>query len=234
MFYEIRKELLQLAEADYKNFSASLIPGVERFLGIRLPKLRQMTKRIQKEGRDSYLIQYWDEVNESPDGLYFEEDMLCGMLIATGKMPLEERREELNRFVSRIHNWSVCDSCCVTCKFMKRDQEYWYGFLLEQLERGEEFSIRFGLVNLLDHFVNEAYVDRVLKECEKMNHPGYYAKMAAAWAVSVCFAKYPETTEQFLKQNRMDDWVQNKSIQKIRESYRVDKEAKDRILAYRR
>lgn len=234
MFFKIRKELLELAEADYKEFSASLIPGVERFLGIRLPKLRELAKRIQKEDKELYLSQYWEEVGKQQEGLYFEEDMICGMLTASGRMPLEERKEAISRFLPRIQNWSVCDSCCVTCKFMKKNQDFWYDFLEEQLASGEEFKIRFALVNLLDHFVNEEYVGQVLEACENMKHPGYYAKMAAAWAVSVCFAKFPGQTKEFLKENTMDDWVQNKSIQKIRESYRASKEDKEKILEYKR
>ena len=31
----------------------------------------------------------------------------------------------------------------------------------------------------------------------KVHHEGYYVKMAAAWAVSVCYVKFPEKTKSF-------------------------------------
>ena len=61
-----------------------------------------------------------------------------------------------------------------------------------------------------------------------------YVKMAAAWAVSVCYVKFPEKTEVFLRKNLLDDFTHNKAIQKIRESYRVSKEEKERLKELRR
>ena len=58
--------------------------------------------------------------------------------------------------------------------------------------------------------------------------------MAAAWAVSVCYVKFPEKTEVFLRKNLLDDFTHNKAIQKIRESYRVSKEDKERLKELRR
>ena len=57
----------------------------------------------------------------------------------------------------------------------------------------------------------------------------YYVQMAAAWLLSVCYVKFPERTERFLEKNDLDDFTQNKAIQKIRESYRVSKEDKERL-----
>ena len=119
---------------------------------------------------------------------------------------------------------------------------------------GTEYSIRFAVVCMLDHFVTDTYVDQVLELCdgictadgtgvksemggmsdaeqcpsEKEPMP-YYVQMAVAWAVSVCYVKYPEKTHAFLKSDRMDVFTHNKSIQKICESYRVTKEQKTAV-----
>ncbi|MDO4556014.1 MAG: DNA alkylation repair protein [Lachnospiraceae bacterium] len=222
----IRATLEKLAEKDYKKFNKSLIPGEENILGVRIPKLRELAKEITKGDWRQFLLEAKDDT--------FEEVMVQGIVVATAKMETEERKEKLSWFLPKIKNWSVCDSCCTSCKFMKKDRGYWYEYLKEQLESGEEFKIRFALVCLLAHYVTDEYVEIVLKDCENMKHPGYYAKMAAAWAVSVCCAKYPKKTEQFLMDNQMDDWIQNKSIQKSRESYRVTKEQKERLQKLKR
>ncbi len=77
---------------------------------------------------------------------------------------------------------------------------------------------------LLDFFINEAYIDAVLEEMKKIHHDGYYVKMAVAWAVSICYIHFPEKTQKLLKENSLDDWTHNKTIQKIRESLRISKE----------
>ena len=62
----------------------------------------------------------------------------------------------------------------------------------------------------------------------------YYVKMAVAWAVSVFFVHSPEKTWQYLKDNRLDDFTFNKSLQKITESYRVTPQDKAKIRAMKR
>jgi hypothetical protein len=53
--------------------------------------------------------------------------------------------------------------------------------------------------------------------------------MALAWLVSVAFVKFPEKTGRFLQECSLDDWTFAKSIQKIKESYRVSDEDKCRL-----
>ena len=49
----------------------------------------------------------------------------------------------------------------------------------------------------------------------------YYVKMAQAWLIAEMFTKHRDVTLQFLQKNNLSNWVQNKAIQKARESYRV-------------
>ena len=60
-----------------------------------------------------------------------------------------------------------------------------------------------------------------------INREEYYINMAIAWLVSVCFVKYRNKTFKYLKDNKLNKFTYNKSIQKIIESYRVSIEDKD-------
>ena len=102
------------------------------------------------------------------------------------------------------------------------------------LDSKHEYEIRFALVSMLNHFVTEEYIDRLLDRLNHINSDAYYVQMAAAWAVSVCYIKFPEKTTLFLQTDTMDTFTHNKSIQKIRESYRVSKEEKDKLLKWKR
>ena len=53
--------------------------------------------------------------------------------------------------------------------------------------------------------------------------------MSVAWALSICYIKLPEKTYKYLKTSKLDNWTFNKSIQKICESLRVDKDTKNML-----
>ena len=59
--------------------------------------------------------------------------------------------------------------------------------------------------------------------------------MGVAWAVSLCFIRFPERTMRWLAaQCPLDDWTYNKSLQKIVESYRVTDTDKSAVRALKR
>ena len=50
-----------------------------------------------------------------------------------------------------------------------------------------EFTVRFGAVLLLDHFLTPAYAAEAIDQLAAVSHEGYYVKMAVGWALSVGF-----------------------------------------------
>ena len=163
------------------------------------------------------------------------EDMECLSAVTQKKGVLSDAEADyLKKYVPIINNWGICDCCCSTWKFMKKDQAYWFTFLDPYLKSENEFEVRFAIVSLLDHFINNTYLERLLQVFEKVKHEGYYVKMAVAWAVSICYIKYPQETVEYLKKNTLDDFTHNKAIQKIRESYRVSEEEKENLLCLKR
>ncbi len=53
--YNIREEILRMADDSYREFQKKLLPGTENFIGVRLPHLRRLAKRIAKEDGEAYL-----------------------------------------------------------------------------------------------------------------------------------------------------------------------------------
>ena len=208
MIKEIREELDQLGEESYKQFNQKLIPGTDHVIGVRMPALRKLAKGIAKTDSKQYLEEAQTEIDERSA---HEEIMLYGLVLGYAKMSTEQRMQALDMFVPKIHNWAVCDSCCMGYKFMEKEQEVWFSYLRKYRNSSREFEVRFFIVSLLAHYINDE---------------GYYVKMAVAWAVSVCYVKFPIQTKRLLLANEMDDFTHNKAIQKIRESYRVSREEK--------
>lgn len=226
MIKEIREELDQLGEESYRQFNQKLIPGTDYIIGVRLPALRKLAKEIAKQDWRAYLKEASEEIN---DQSAHEEIMLQGLVIGYAKMSTQERMSALDEFVPKIHNWAVCDSCCMGYKFMQKEPEVWFSYLQTYQNSSREFEVRFAVVSLLAHYVNETYLDQVLQTLNRLRHDGYYAKMVVAWAVSICYIQFPVQTKAFLLKNELDDFTQNKAIQKIRESYRVSREEKEEL-----
>ena len=195
-------------------------------MGVRLPLLRKLAKRISKGDWKKYLKTAEDE--------YYEEIMLHGMVIGSINADIEEVLGHAAKFIPKVDNWAVCDSFCGGLKITNSNKERVWEFIQTYLYSKEEFEIRFAVVMLLDYYVEERYIDRVLSLLDEVRHEGYYVKMAVAWAVSICFVKFPEKTMEYLKDNNLDDFSYNKSLQKIMESLRVDKETKRIIRTMKR
>lgn len=87
---------------------------------------------------------------------------------------------------------------------------------------------------MMDYYLTDEYIEKVLEKINKIHHEGYYVKMGVAWLISVAFVKYEEKIRNFLSNNNLDDFTYNKALQKIVESNRVTKEVKDEIREMKR
>ena len=223
----IKKKLQEYSEEGYRKFTSSLLPGVGNVLGIRLPLLRKMAKELAKGDWKEYLEHAKDDV--------MEETMLQGMVLGYVKASFAEKAPYLECFVQKINNWSVCDSTCAGMKPQDEEdaKEYW-NYACRLLHSNEEFKIRFGVVMMLDYFITENYVNEVLKRLEEAAYDGYYVKMAVAWAMSVCYVKFPKETLITLQNSKMDDFTYNKAIQKMIESNRVSVKEKEKLRLMKR
>lgn len=222
----VRKRLFELRDEKYRQFHSGLIPGADNILGVRLPQLRELAKELAKGD--------WQKFLETAQEEYHEEIMLQGLVIGYAKADIEDILRYVIMFVPKITNWGICDSFCSSLKITKNHKHRIWEFLQPYLLSHQEFSLRFGIVMMLDFYIDNDYIDQVLLLLDSAKHEGYYVKMAVAWTISICFIKYPEKTMAYLKSNTLDNFTYNKSLQKITESCRIDKEMKTTINSMKR
>lgn len=223
---QIKQFLTENATKDYSSFSGSLIPGCETILGVRIPVLRKLAKELAKDN--------WKKALEELTDDSFEELTLQGMVLGYAKVEFDEIAEAVAAFISKIDNWSVNDTFCATFKLAAKEQEKVWDFLMQYKDSKKEFEQRVVAVMLMDYYLNDTYIDRVLSVWDEMKHEGYYQKMGIAWGVATAYAKFPQKTKSFMKQNHLDDFTYNKSIQKMIESFRITKEDKDWLRTVKR
>ncbi|PIC62916.1 DNA alkylation repair protein [Sporosarcina sp. P13] len=219
---EIKEKIHELIDEDYQKFASALIPTNDNVLGVRKPELRKLAKEIAKGDWRSYL--------ETAEENYFEEVMLQGLVIGYVKADIEEILSYVVVFVPKIDNWSVCDSFCTSLKITKQHKERVWDFLQPYLISDDEYKLRFGIVMLLDYYIESDTIHSVLSLLDRVQHDGYYVKMAVAWALSICFVKFPKLTMCYLEgDHSLDKFTYNKALQKITESLRVESEVKSVI-----
>ena len=226
----VREHLLALAEKGNRKFTESLHPGVEHILGIRVPDLRNLAKRIASAD--------WEAFLETAGKECLEERMLQGLVLGCVKpdADIEAYLRRVTKFVRIIGSWSECDVFQFAggkAYFRKHEARLWE-YLKEWLKAEGEYEVRFGVVRMMEGFVDEARLDEMFDCFERIRHEGYYVKMAVAWAVSVCFVKFPERTMRYLAVSRLDDDTYNKALRKIVESNRVTSGAKDAVRKMKR
>lgn len=223
---DVLRELKELADEPYRIFQSRLLPGTENILGVRIPKLWKLAGRLVKEEGSGYL-------ERASDGTY-EEIMLQGMVIGLLKEDVRQMLKRLPSFLAKANNWAHCDIVCSGLKKVKDDRESVLAFLEPYITSENEFEARFAVVLLLNYYIDEAYIDTTLNLLQQAVHPGYYVKMALAWALSVCYVQFPEKTLRCMKEGNFEDFTYNKALRKITESYRVSKEEKAFIRSLKR
>ena len=218
---DVRKELMLLQDLKYKEFHSALCPGVDNIIGVRVPDIRKLVKKVLKDDYKFYL----DNVNND----YYEETMIEGLVIATSKMSLDEKFLYLDKFVSKIDNWAICDTVCASFKFKDNELDEVWKFITKYKNSKNEFELRFMIVMMMDYFLIDKYLDKVIAIIDKVSYGYYYTDMAIAWLISVMFVKNRVKCLNYLNNNNVSIFIYNKTLQKIIESNRVTSSDKEMI-----
>lgn len=228
----MRDRLKTLSDEAYKEFNDRILnaPSMPT-IGIRIPKLRELAKEAAKAPEGGWL----DEMlRDHGSCVYQEEHMLFGMASGYRKASREEHAAMLDIWVPGVLSWADCDCSTSTYKWMEKDQEFWFSYLEKWLNSSREFELRFGVIALMDHFLNDRYIDEVLRRYADIRSEDYYVRMGIAWGVATAYVKYPEKVLGLLKEKKLDIWTHNKAIQKCRESRRVSAQDKEMLNALKR
>lgn len=217
----LREELFKNQDLKYRDFHSHLLPTTpkEQIIGVRTPVIRKISKVAYKEN--------WQNPCE-----YYEERIVKGLTIGMKKVSASEHIDDMASFVPLINNWAVCDLCSSSFKFVKKDLASYYDFIVSNND-GEEYHTRFAVVMLMGYYLTDEYIDDVLDLLKGIGSDYYYVNMAVAWALATAFVKYEDKVMDILSSRILSKDVQNKTIQKIKDSYRVPTDTKQMINMYK-
>ena len=217
-YQEYIKYLKEIKEEQYKEFHSKLCFTKYEILGIRVPIMRKIARQISNTDYETFL-----KISESN---YYEEVFISGLVISN----IKDENIFLNNFysyINKIDNGGICDTFCNSLKIVNKNPQKYFNIAKKLSISKEEFISRVGLIIILNFFVKEEYLNEIFKILDTITSDKYYINMAEAWLVCELYIKFPVQTEKYLKNNRLNKFTHNKSISKIRESYRVSRNQKD-------
>lgn len=210
----------------YKEFHSSLVLNSKyEMIGIRVPIMRQIAKEISKTNKEEFLKYAQDK--------YYEEVFIQGIVISSIK---EESvfYDYFKEFIKKIDNWAICDSFCNSIKIVEKYEDKYFKESIKLALNNQEFLSRVGLITILNHFISEKNLDTIFDTLNKIDSDKFYINMAEAWLICEIYIKFPDKTKEFLKDNKLNKFTQNKAISKIHDSFRVSKADKDYLNKLRR
>ena len=187
--------------------------------GISIPELRKFARKIAENPK---------EFLENNNNSTFELKLLHAFVIGYIKDDINILLEYFKDFMPYVDDWAINDSLCQNFRIARKYQKEVWNFLMKFKNTKKEFESRIISVVLLSHYLNDEYIERVIKVLDNLNTDDYYSKMGVAWAFATIMGKYPQMCLEYLnsKSCHLDKTTYNKSLQKMRESFRVSDEIK--------
>jgi len=215
---DIYKRLIELQDTEYQQFHAKLVPNIkpETIIGVRIPLLKKLAKELYSDPCKEEFM------NTLPHN-YYEENQLHIMMICMEKS-FDECIMGLDKFLPYADNWAVTDQASPKC--FKKNHEKLIPIISRWLDSEHVYTARFAINTFMRELLDEDFDVRFAELISQKQGEDYYLKMSIAWYFATALAKQYDAVVPFIEENKLDEWIHNKSIQKALESYRVTDEHK--------
>ncbi|MBR4270932.1 MAG: DNA alkylation repair protein [Clostridia bacterium] len=204
-------------DAKYALFHSKIVPD-STIRGVRIPVLRQIAKEFSK----------YDDFLENITLNDYENISVACYYIGNTTKDLPTLNKRLHFILPYIDNWAICDTFVSSLKILKKNKDA-YPIIFDKLNNQHIYIIRFGIVALMNYFLDNSTVGEIFAQIIKLQSIDYYIDMAIAWLVSVAFIKCRKQALDLLTSGNLTHFVQNESISKICDSLRVTQEDKSLV-----
>ena len=132
----IRAHLFSMRDAEYADFTASLMPTVDRarVIGVRTPELRKYAKSLSFEDAVLFMRSLPHE--------YYEENNLHAFLIDRIR-DFDSAVAEVGRLLPYVDNWATCDS--MRPRIFKQHTDRLFSYVREWLMCEHTYTKRYAL-----------------------------------------------------------------------------------------
>lgn len=214
----IRSRLFEMQDLKYRDFQCRLMPTVDpqTVIGVRTPDMRRLAKELSITPAAAAFLKILPHQ-------YYEENNLHGYLIETLK-GYDRTIDAVDIFLPYVDNWATCD--LISPKIFKKHLPELYEKIGSWLKSGRSFTVRFGIEMLMSFYLDEHFQPEMLNLVANVKSREYYVNMMIAWYFATALAKQYDAALPVLREQRLEKWTHNKTIQKAIESYRIRDEQK--------
>lgn len=221
----LQEKLYSLQDKKYQSFQYKLIPTIDAntIIGVRTPDLRVLAKEMNK---DKYVEEF---INDLPH-TYFEENQIHSFLIGMQK-DYDKTLVMINDFLPYIDNWATCDQA--TPVALKKNPEKTITEIKKWISIGNTYYIRYGIGVLLALFLDDLFKEEYLQIVASVKSEEYYVEMMQGWYFATALAKQYDAAIKYIENGLLDKIVNNITIKKAIESYRITEVQKEYLRKYR-
>ena len=186
----------------------------------KIPVLRNLAKEFKNSSEKENFLKIIPHK-------FFEENLLHVIFLESEK-DFDKAVLELEKFLPFIDNWSVCDTS--SPKIFKKYPNETLQKIKIWIKSEKVYTIRYAIWLLLSNFLDENFSADLLELVAEVKNDDYYVQMMQAWFFATALAKQYDATISLLESKKLEPFVQNKTIQKSRESRRISSETKKYLL----
>ncbi|MDO4643385.1 MAG: DNA alkylation repair protein [Cardiobacteriaceae bacterium] len=225
---EIDHELRTLADdnIDYIAFNRRIVNTKKTLYGVRIPALRKLAKRLAKNATAATISTYLDTHPNT-----FEHHLLAGIIINRAQLNDAEALALTCHYLKRVDSWAEIDSFVEKKPRLAPDTAWTLAHQI--LNSTKEQTVRFAIVLLMQHFLDDEHLSTVFTALRSVQHDGYYVRMAMAWLYAEAAVNHFHATLQELQNPQLNDWTRRKALQKMRESRRFSLDQQAEIRRHR-
>lgn len=218
---DIREFLFSKKDEGYKEFTAKIIPNIDRksIIGVRTNILRKYARALSKDEEVDFFLK------DLPHK-YYEENQLHAFIVEREK-DYPSLIKGLDDFLKYIDNWATCDS--LSPVLFKKEKEKTKDYISKLLDSDKTYVKRFAIVSSLKFYLKEELDMDLFYKIMKIHSQEYYLNMAIAWYMSYVIIHHYDFSIKYLEENNLSDFVFSMSIRKALDSRQIDKDKKEEL-----
>ncbi len=216
---------MEVKDDEYREFQAKLVPNIEEktILGVRTPDMRRIAKEVSA-------ADYREDFLKDLPHRYYEENLVHFFVIALIR-DFDDCVRAVDEFLPYVDCWPVSDQS--SPKVFKKNHSKLLPHIRKWIASEHVYTARFGIRMLMNEFLGEDFREEYLELAASNQGEDYYLRMMVAWYFATALAKRYEESIKYIEEEKLDEWVRKKAIQKALESYRVSEEHKKYLKSLR-
>ena len=214
--------LCSIKDENKIEWTKNIINTKRDCLAIKANVIEDIAKKISKGNYISFL--------DNAIFNYHEETMIYDKLLSK----IKDKNlfiKYLEKHFKNMDNWATVD--CIDFSIALKNKEFFYNKAVTYLNSDECFIKRVG-IRILFKYLDDEYIENIIKLINDIKSDEYYVNMAIAWLLCEAMIKNRDYIINHLDDIKVDDFTWRKFVSKCHDSFRITDSDKLYLKEYRK